>query len=252
VSRTSSSYDRRKEQELLLRYHRTGEPELREELVRRLLPFARELGMRYAYTEEPIEDLVQVASLGLLKAIDRYDPARGANFVSYATPTIVGELKRHFRDKGWAMHVPRDLQERALAVTRCRERLSTQLGRSPTVREAAAELGWDSETVLEATATAADYSAASLDAPLLQEEPDAATLIDTVGADDHHFGLVEDRVTIADSWGDLSDLERRVLRLRVVDELTQREIGDRVGYSQMHVSRVLRRALTRLHAIEAA
>jgi RNA polymerase sigma-B factor len=252
VRRTPTPYDRRKEHELLLRYHDGSETGVREELVERLMPFARELAMRYAYTEEPVDDLVQVANLGLLKAIDRYDPARGTNFVSYATPTIIGELKRHFRDKGWLMHVPRDLQERALAVTRCRERLASQLGRSPTVREVAEELGWDSEGVLEATVTASDYSAVSLDAPLLQDEPEAAALIDSVGTEDHHFALVEDRVTMAESWRDLSDLERRVVRLRVVDDLTQREIGDRVGYSQMHVSRVLRRALDRLHAPEAA
>jgi RNA polymerase sigma-B factor len=252
VARSSTPYDRRKEQELLRRYHRDADPRVREQLVARLMPFARELALRYAYTDEPVDDLVQVASLGLLKAIDRYDPERGTNFVSYATPTILGELKRHFRDKGWAVHVPRDLQERALAVTRCRESLAKQIGRSPTVREVAADLGWDSERVLEATATAADYSAASLDAPLAQEEPGTATLIDTVGADDHHFSLVEERASIAGSWGELSDLEQCVVRLRVVDDLTQREIGDRVGYSQMHVSRVLRRALDRLSVGEAA
>jgi RNA polymerase sigma-B factor len=252
VSVKSFPYDRRKEQDLLLRYHRDSEPGVREELVERLLPFARELALRYAYTDEPIDDLVQVASLGLLKAIDRYDPERGTNFVSYATPTIIGELKRHFRDKGWAVHVPRDLQEGALAVTRCRESLSKQIGRSPTVGEVAADLGWDSERVLEATATAADYSAASLDAPLAQAEPGDASLIDTVGADDHHYGVVEERVAIAESWGHLSDLEQRIVRLRVMDDLTQREIGDRVGYSQMHVSRVLRRALDRLSLSEAA
>src|ERR671937_1233578 len=129
---------RTEERELLARYHETGDLAARRELVERFLPFARDLALRYSYTDEPVDDLVQVACLGLLKAIDRYEPGRGARFTSYAAPTILGELKRHFRDKGWSLHVPRDLQERTLAVSRATEELSKELGRSPKVREVAA------------------------------------------------------------------------------------------------------------------
>src|ERR671937_1440676 len=140
---------RTEERELLARYHETGDLAARRELVERFLPFARDLALRYSYTDEPVDDLVQVACLGLLKAIDRYEPDRGTRFTSYAAPTILGELKRHFRDKGWALHVPRDLQERSLAVSRETEALSKRLGRSPTVREVAAATGCSVEETLE-------------------------------------------------------------------------------------------------------
>ena len=243
----AGGFDRGRELELLREYHRSGDPAVREELVRRLLPLARDLAKRYAYTEEPLDDLVQVASLGLLKAIDRFDPARGTSFVSYATPTIAGELKRHFRDRGWALNVPRDLQERSLAVTRCREELCGKIGRSPTVRDVAGELGWSNEKVIEATIAAADYRAVSLDSPAAADDaPESAALVDLMGAHDAHYGLVEDRDVISASWERLNELERQVVKLRLVDDLTQREIGAQVGYSQMHVSRILRRALDEL------
>ena len=177
---------------------------------------------------------------------DSYDLDRGTGFVAYAVPTIRGELKRHFRDKGWAMHVPRDLQERALAVRRCREGLEGRLGRSPTVREVASELNCDSEQVLEATLASNHYSVASLDAPPARDEEEAGSLGDQIGSADDTFAAVEDREVIAGNWKELSELERRVVRLRLVDELPQREIGRRVGFSQMHISRVLRRALEQL------
>src|SRR5215210_4175903 len=142
------------EQALLVKYHLNGDLAAREELVTRFIPLARELALRYTYTDEPFDDLLQVASLGLLKAIDRFEPGRGSKFTSYAAPTILGELKRHFRDKGWALHVPRDLQERSLAVSREREALSKQLGRSPTVKEIAIGLGRSAEAVLEASEAA--------------------------------------------------------------------------------------------------
>src|SRR5829696_5195932 len=151
---------------LLVRYHQHGDLAAREELVERFLPLARDLALRYTYTDEPFDDLLQVASLGLIKAIDRFEPGRGTKFTSYAAPTILGELKRHFRDKGWALHMPRDLQERTLAVSRAREGLSKELGRSPKVREVAEQLGCSVEQVLEAQEAAASYEAASLDAPV--------------------------------------------------------------------------------------
>ena len=224
----------------------------RDELVERFLPLARELALRYTYTQEPLEDLVQVASLGLVKAIDRFDPDRGAQFTSYAAPTIVGELKRHFRDKGWALRVPRELQERALAVGRVTEELSKQIGRSPKPREVAQALGCSVEQVLEAQDAAASYQAVSLDTPTVGDDDDAAALVDVMGADDPAYELVEDRDAIASSWHALPEAECKVLELRFMSDLTQREIGERIGYSQMHVSRLLRRALSRLERSVAA
>jgi RNA polymerase sigma-B factor len=238
--------ERETERQLLLRYHRYGDLAAREELVERFLPLARDLALRYSYTDEPFDDLLQVASLGLIKAIDRFEPGRGTKFTSYAAPTILGELKRHFRDKGWSLHVPRDLQERALAVSRETEELSKKLGRSPKVREVAAGLGCSVEDVLEAQEAAASYEAASLDTPATRDDEDSAALVDLLGEVDGAYDLVEERQAIANTWETLPDVERQVLELRFMGDLTQREIGVRIGYSQMHVSRLLRRALTRL------
>jgi RNA polymerase sigma-B factor len=243
---------RETERRLLVRYHEHGDIAAREELCERFLPLARDLALRYTYTDEPFEDLLQVASLGLIKAIDRFEPGRGTKFTSYAAPTILGELKRHFRDKGWSLHVPRDLQERTLAVSRATETLSTELGRSPKVREVAEHLGCTAEQVLEAQEAAQSYEAASLDAPASRDDGESASLVDLLGHQDHAFELVEDRDAIASTWLALPDVERQVLELRFMHDLTQREIGERIGYSQMHVSRLLRRALTRLETAAAA
>jgi RNA polymerase sigma-B factor len=240
------------ERALLIRYHRTGDLAAREELVKRCLPLARDLARRYTYTDEPFDDLLQVASLGLIKAIDRFDPDRGAKFASYAAPTILGELKRHFRDKGWALHVSRDLQERTLVVSREAEALSKRLGRSPKPREVASAIGCSVEEVLEAQQAAASYEAASLDAPSAHDDDGAAPLVDLLGGEDSAYELVADRDAIASGWKALPEIERSVLELRFMHGLNQREIGERIGYSQMHVSRLLRRALSRLETAAAA
>ena len=240
------------ERALLIRYHRDGNLAARDELVERCMPLARELARRYIYTDEPFDDLLQVASLALIKAIDRFDPDRGSKFASFAAPTILGELKRHFRDKGWSLHVPRDLQERALAVGREAEALSKRLGRSPKPREVARALGCSVEQVLEAQQAAASYEATSLDTPTTRDDDDAASLIDLLGGEDSGYELVEDRDEIASAWQTLPEMERSVLELRFVHDLTQREIGERIGHSQMHVSRLLRRALSRLEPEAAA
>jgi RNA polymerase sigma-B factor len=241
------------EQRLFSVYHETGDVRVREELARRFLPLARDLALRYTYTDEPFDDLLQVASLGLIKAIDRFEPERGSKFTSYAAPTILGEIKRHFRDKGWALHVPRELQERTLKVTRETERLSKELGRSPTVKEIAFGLGTTPEKVLEAAQASGAYEAASLDTPTAREDGESAALVEQLGSTDVAYDLVESRDAIATAWQALPDAEQSVLKLRFMDDLTQREIGERIGYSQMHVSRLLRRALTRLDsAAEAA
>src|SRR5215212_3828356 len=243
---------RETERLLLVRYHKLGDLAAREELVERFLPLARDLALRYTYTDEPFDDLLQVASLGLIKAIDRFEPGRGTKFTSYAAPTILGELKRHFRDKGWSLHVPRDLQERTLAVSHETERLSKRLGRSPKVREVAEGLGCSIEDVLEAQEAAASYEAASLDAPTSRDDDEAASLVDLLGDEDTSYELVESRDAIASTWKALPEVERRVLVLRFMRDLTQREIGEQIGYSQMHVSRLLRRALDRLETAAAA
>jgi RNA polymerase sigma-B factor len=249
---TDRAQARETERQLLVRYHLEGDLAAREELVERFLPLARDLALRYSYTDEPFDDLLQVASLGLIKAIDRFEPGRGTKFTSYAAPTILGELKRHFRDKGWSLHVPRDLQERTLAVSRETEALSKQLGRSPMVREVALALGCSVEEVLEAQEAAASYEAASLDAPAARDDDESASLVDLLGQEDAAYDLVEDRHAIASTWQALPDVERKVLELRFMHDLTQREIGEQIGYSQMHVSRLLRRALTRLETAAAA
>ena len=241
------------ERELLVRYHRDGDVAARAELVERFIPLARDLALRYSYTDEPLDDLIQVACLGLIKAIDRFEPGRGSKFTSYAAPTILGELKRHFRDKGWALHVPRDLQERSLALGRETEALSKRLGRSPTIREVAMALGCSVEDALEAREAAASYEASSLNAPSARDDDESGSLLDMLGSDDGSYDLVESRDAIAATWRELPELEQRVVELRFMHDLTQREIGERIGYSQMHVSRLLRRALGRLEsAAEAA
>jgi RNA polymerase sigma-B factor len=243
----------RRESELLVRYQRDGDVAARGELAERFMPLARDLAQRYRYTDEPLDDLTQVAYLGLLKAIDRFDAGRGTRFTSYAVPTILGELKRHFRDKGWALRVPRDMQERVLAVKRESETLSKKLGRSPSVRELALRVGCTPEEVLEAREAASSYDAASLDAPIAGAHAyDAPTVADTVGTEEGGYQLVEVNDAIAGAWRALPERERRVLHLRFAEDLTQREIGERIGVSQMHVSRLLRRALDRLQVAARA
>ena len=200
--------DRLAEAELVARYHEDGDNAAREELVERYLPFARDLALRYAYMDEPFDDLLQVASLGLLKAIDRFEPGRGTKFTSYAAPTILGELKRHFRDKSWALHVPRLLQERTLAMSRETEALTKSLGRSPSVREVAMALGCSTEQVLETQEVAMSYDTTSLDAPTGRDNEDGGALVDLLGEEDSGYELAESRDAIAASWKTLPRSER--------------------------------------------
>jgi RNA polymerase sigma-B factor len=245
--RLPTAFESRRESELIWRYHRDGDLGAREALIRRFMPLARDLGRRYIYTGEPLDDLIQVAYLGLLKAIDRFELERGARFTSFAVPTILGELKRHLRDRGWAVHLPRGLQESVLALNRAAERVTKKLGRSPSTREIAAELGWSTESVLEALEAASAYEAASLDAPVDQVNGGFTdSVIDTIGAEDDGFELVASRDIIASTLRRLPEAERQAIRLRFVAGLTQREIGARLGVSQMQVSRLLRRALERV------
>jgi RNA polymerase sigma-B factor len=241
---------REDEHELFVRYLRHGDQRAREQLVARFLPLARQLARRYQRADEPLDDLVQVASLGLLKAIDRFDPDREVVFSSYAVPTILGELKRHFRDRTWSVRVPRDLQELALRVDRTVTQLSLELRRSPSVAEIAAAVGASDEQVLEALEAAGAYRAASLDGPRggAAEEDPGESLAETYGSDEEGFDLAEHRATLAPLLASISARERKVLELRFGEDLTQAEIGARVGVSQMQVSRLIRQALARLRA----
>lgn len=234
---------------LLERWQRDRDQVAREELIRRLLPLARRMARRYRRTDEPLEDLVQVAVLGLVKAIDRFDPGRETAFSSYAVPTMLGELKRYFRDHGWALHVPRGMQERVMAVDAAVRDLSSSLGRAPSAHEVASLLQASEEEILEAMEASAAYEAVSLDAFRFGDAEDGATYADSVGADDLRYDLVEHAATIAPALRALSPRDRRVLHLRFVEDLTQAEIAQRIGVSQMHVSRLLRRSLERLQAV---
>jgi RNA polymerase sigma-B factor len=236
---------------LLRAYHEDGDQRARDELCQRFMPLARQLARRYQRGNEPLDDLVQVASLGLIKAIDRYSLDRGTAFSSYAVPTILGELKRYFRDVGWAVHVPRGMQERIMQVNSNVEVLSRKLGRSPTPAEIGKEIGARPEEVLEAMEASVAYEASSLDAPRAHGD-DSDSYADSIGAEDDAYEQIEYLQTIAPTMRALPERDRLVLKLRFEDDLTQSEIADRIGVSQMHVSRLIRRALTRLRTVAEA
>jgi RNA polymerase sigma-B factor len=225
---------------------RRGDRRARAELAARYLPLARALAMRYRHSREPIEDLVQAASLGLVKAIDRWDPDRGTAFASYAVPTILGEIRRHFRDSTWLIKPPRSTQELALRVTRTRDALWGALGREPTVGELATALEHSPEAVLDAVTASEGQKALSLDAPV-GDPDDGVTHLDVLGRADEAFAVAEARVLAGDLVRVLDRRAREVLRLRFELDLHQREIGELIGVSQIHVSRILRDALATLH-----
>jgi RNA polymerase sigma-B factor len=227
---------------LLERYHRTSEKAVREELVERFLPLARSLANRYAGGPEPTEDLHQVASLGLVKAIEGFDPTLGHTFASYAAPTILGELKRHFRDRGRQVRLPRSLQERIAEIDRAADELPTKLGRAPSAADVSEHTGLELEDVLEAMEAASARRPYSLDATVGTQE-ESTVLADTIGTDDPAYQTVEFGEAIAETIENLPERERTILNLRFVEDLTQSEIAERIGVSQMHVSRLLRRAL---------
>lgn len=237
----------REDRRLFVAYHSDGDLAAREELVERFLPLAERLARRYARKGQPMDDLVQVASIGLVKAVDRFDPERGTSFSSYAVPTIIGELKRHFRDLGWTVRVPRGMQERALKVDRVVNELSSRLGRSPTPAEVAESTGDSVEDVLEAMEAAVAYDAVSLEAGRPGDaEGEGDSLGETVGEVDERYEIVDSTATIAPTLEALDTRDRIILHLRFVEDMTQSEIAERIGISQMHVSRLIRRALTEL------
>ena len=238
------------ERELAALWRRKRDPAARAALVERFMPLARSLARRYERSSEPLDDLVQVASLGLVKAIDRFDDARGNAFVSFAVPTILGELRRYFRDCCWDVHVPRGAQERALKLEQAQYRLTGDLGRSPTAIELAQYLELDVEHVLEAMQASHAYGVVSLDSPRISASgEEGGTVGDALGETDERYELVEDGATIAGALKHLRARERRVLELRFGGDLTQSEIAAQIGVSQMHVSRLLRHALEQLRIL---
>jgi RNA polymerase sigma-B factor len=241
----------REDRVLFERYADQHDPVDREVLVERFLPLARSLASRYVRHGEPFDDIFQVACIGLVRAIDGFEAARGRAFSSYAVPTIVGEIKRYYRDRTWSIHVPRDLQELALAVSRAAPELELKLLRKPTVGELAEALEVGDEEILEALQAWRAHRSDSLDAPASTAEHDepARTVGETLGATEDGYAQVEQRLTLNRVMAGLTPRDRLVLRLRFEGDLTQSEIGERVGISQMQVSRVLRQALARLHAV---
>jgi RNA polymerase sigma-B factor len=232
---------------LIGRYQQAGDVRARDEAVALLMPLVYSLCRRYENRAE-WDDLVQVASLGLVKAIDRYDCARGVAISSFAVPTILGELRRYFRDKTWTVRPPRDLQERSLAVSKAIAELTTAHGRSPVAAVVAEHLGLPEEDVVEALIARRGYNADSLDTPLTSDDGQAATVADRLGHDDREFARAEARATLDSLLGALTERDREIVRMRFAEDLTQQQIADRVGLSQMQVSRILRAAVERLRA----
>jgi RNA polymerase sigma-B factor len=237
---------KRREARLFIELRETGSPLAREALVRRYLPLARHTARRFHRGSDSLDDLNQVASYALLKAIDGFDPDRGLAFTSYAIPTISGELKRYARDTGWGMRVPRGLQERVLDVEHAVADLTGRNGRSPTPAQIADEMGITSEEVLEALDAASNHVLESLDTPIAAGDADAATRLDSIGASDPRYELVDDLEAVGPVLRELPDREREILSLRFGEELPQSEIARRLGISQMHVSRLLARSLATL------
>ena len=219
-------------------------PALRERVIEAWLPLARHLANRYADRGEPADDLLQTAIVGLIKAVDKFDPGFGTDFAGYAIPTVIGEIKRYFRDRTWAIRVPRRLQELRLAITAANNTLTHALGRSPTVADIAAHLEITEDEVLEGLEGARAYNATSLSTPVGADE--TTELGETLGGEDHEYALTEARLALGPALASLDDRERRILTLRFYGNLTQTEIAEQVGISQMHVSRLITRALVKL------
>lgn len=233
-------------QELFNRWYEYREVRARDALIERFLPLAHKLARRYGTSNEPHDDLVQVASLGLVKAVERFDPTRGFAFTSFAVPTIVGELKRYFRDSAWALHVDRSAQELARKVVDARREVGRRHGRSPTVVELAEYLECTEEQVLDGLQTAEAFDTVSLDAPRGNDDEDTDNRLDALGGDDSRLDLVDDQATVFAAAQHLPERERQILYLRFSEDLTQAEIARRVGVSQMQVSRLLRKSVQRL------
>jgi RNA polymerase sigma-B factor len=231
---------------LLRRYHEQGDRAAREQLIEQYMSLVRSLARRYANRGEQLDDLVQIGAIGLIKAIDRFDLDRGVELTTYATPNIIGEIKRHFRDKGWAVRVPRGLQELSVQLSRLVEQLTVQLGRSPTIAEIAQAADVEEESVLEALESGRAYTSVSLSSAGGPDDDDELDPLESIGSEEHQYEVSEDRAVLAPGFQVLDERERRILHLRFFEGLTQSQIAQQVGISQMHVSRLIRRSLEKI------
>ena len=238
---------------LLRRYHEHGDLAAREQLIEQYMSLVRSLARRYSYRGEQLEDLVQIGAIGLIKAIDRFDVNRGVELTTYATPNIIGEIKRHFRDRGWSVRVPRGLQELNIQLSRLIEQLTVQHGRSPTIAELAKSAEVSEEEVLEALESGRAYSSLSLSAGSAGHDDDGELdPLESLGTEEHQYEVSEDRAVLAPGFRVLDERERKILHLRFFEGLTQSQIAQQVGISQMHVSRLIRRSLEKIREEIAA
>ena len=233
---------------LLRRYHEKGDLQASEQLIEQYMSLVRSLARRYSYRGEQLDDLVQIGAIGLIKTIDRFNIDRGVELTTYATPNIIGEIKRHFRDKGWAVRVPRGLQELNVQLSKIVEQLTVQLGRSPTITELAKAAGVEEEEVLEALESGRAYSSLSLAVGGAGGGGDDEDVdpMETIGTIEHEYEISEDRAVLEPGLRVLDDRERKILQLRFFDGLTQSQIAQQIGISQMHVSRLIRRSLEKI------
>lgn len=248
TSKTSgkSAWDKEKTRELFRRFKEEGDMDAREKLVMSHLNLVRFIANKFKNRGEPIDDLIQVGYLGLLKAIDRFDPSRGLEFTTFATPTIMGEIKRHFRDKGWSVRVPRRLQELSAKVNQAMDTLTSQLQRSPTIAEIADYLDATVDEVLEAMESSSAYSSVSLEAPSGADDDDTPSVIDRYATEDSDLAFTDDRIIIEEALASFSPRERDVIEMRFLKGMTQIEIAEKLGISQVQVSRLLRRTLKKI------
>ena len=245
-SSAKAAWDKEKTHELFRRYKQDGDMDAREQLVMSHLNLVRFLANKFKNRGEPLDDLMQVGYLGLLKAIDRFDPDRGLEFTTFATPTIMGEIKRHFRDKGWSVRVPRRLQELSAKVNQATDALTAKLQRSPRIEEIADHLGASVDEVLEAMESSSAYSSVPLEAPSGSDSDDAPSIMDRYAEEDNDLAVTDDRMIIEEALAGFSPREREVIELRFLQGLTQIEIATRLGISQVQVSRLLRRTLKKI------
>ncbi|HZQ66637.1 MAG TPA: SigB/SigF/SigG family RNA polymerase sigma factor [Gaiellaceae bacterium] len=234
------------DRDLLRAYHEGGDLAAREQLIERYMSLVRSLARRYSYRGEQLDDLVQIGAIGLIKAIDRFDLSRGVELTTYATPNIIGEIKRHFRDRGWSVRVPRGLQELNVQLSRLVEELTVQLERSPTITELSKAANVEEEEVLEALESGRAYSSLSLSVGASSGDDDEIDPLEAIGTEEHQYEVSEDRAVLEPGFRALDTRERKILHLRFFEGLTQSQIAQQIGISQMHVSRLIRRSLEKI------
>ena len=246
ASKGKPAWDKERTRELFRRYKEEGDEEAREQLIVSHVNLVRYIAAKFKNRGEPLDDLIQVGTIGLIKAIDRFDPSRGLEFTTYATPTIMGEIKRHFRDKGWTIRVPRRLQELSAKVNSATDELTARLQRSPSIGEVAEYLGTTADEVLEAMESSSAYSSVPLEAQGGNEDDDAPSVIDRYASVDGDLEASDDRIVLEEVIGEFPEADQQAIRMRFIDGMTQVEIAKRLGISQVQVSRMLRRALRRI------